>query len=730
MSAGFLKRLLGQKAMAASSPVVIASDQSPIPVTGAAAGTEYTEGDTDASITGGAVLMEVAANTLQPIQGTVADGLLVNLGSNNDVTVSGVSTAANQTTIIGHVDGIETVLGTIDADTGNISTKIDTIAGAVSGTKMQVDVLTMPTVTVNAHAVTNAGTFAVQVDGAALTSLQLIDDTVTTLGTDTYTEATSKGLVIGAVRRDADTTLVNTTNEIAPLQVDANGRLKVEAFSGETLPVSLTSTTVTGTVAVTQSGTWDEVGINDSGNSITVDASNLDIRDLVAATDAITVHGDVGVVDQLDLTNTNPLAVAIVDGAGDQITSFGGGTQYTEDVAAAADPVGTVPILVRKDTPATTVSADGDNIAQRGTNYGAAYVTLLDTAGSPVAVGGGTQYTEDVAAAADPIGTAPILVRKDTPATITSADGDNVAQRGTNYGAAYVQVVNSSGAYVDTFGGGTQYTEGDTDVSITGTALMLEGAANALVAAPGTAADGMLVNLGTNNDVTVTSAQAAATTQNITSAAAQTGVSVSGYGYVLVTIRGTYAGVNIRFEGSPDGTNYFTVTGSRLDQEIAESTSGVLVANTTRAWVVPVQGMTTYRTNCTAYTSGTAVTTVTAIYAAPTYKPGYAIGAASTAVATNLVVKASPGLILSANMCKSGSGSPTYMMLFDAASLPSNGTVPRKAAVLTTTTGNVSMDFTPNGIYCSTGIVLAASSTQATLTIHASSLFTFYADYL
>jgi hypothetical protein len=45
----------------------------------------------------------------------------------------------------------------------------------------------------------------------------------------------------------------------------------VEAFSGETLPVSLTSTTVTGTVAVTQSGTWDEIGINDSGNSITVD---------------------------------------------------------------------------------------------------------------------------------------------------------------------------------------------------------------------------------------------------------------------------------------------------------------------------------------------------------------------------------------------------------------------------------------------------------------------------
>jgi hypothetical protein len=102
-------------------------------------------------------------------------------------------------------------------------------------------------------------------------AVELIDDTVATLGTTTYSEATTKGLIVGAVRRDADTTLVDTTNEIGPLQMNAAGQLKVEVFSGETLPVSLTSTTVTGTVAVTQSGSWDEVGINDSGNSITVD---------------------------------------------------------------------------------------------------------------------------------------------------------------------------------------------------------------------------------------------------------------------------------------------------------------------------------------------------------------------------------------------------------------------------------------------------------------------------
>lgn len=98
--------------------------------------------------------------------------------------ITGFATSAKQDTIIGHVDGIETVLGTIDADTSNISTKIDTIAGAISATHMQVDVLTAPTTAVTgpltdtqlrasavpvslasvpSHAVTNAGTFATQV---------------------------------------------------------------------------------------------------------------------------------------------------------------------------------------------------------------------------------------------------------------------------------------------------------------------------------------------------------------------------------------------------------------------------------------------------------------------------------------------------------------------------------------------------------------------------------------
>ena len=77
-----------------------------------------------------------------------------------------------------------------------------------------------------------------------------------------------------------------------------------------------------------------------------------------------------------DYTSSNPLAVALTDSNGD-FASAGAGTQYTEDAAAAADPIGTALNLIRKDTPASEVSLDGDNIAARGNSAGAQYVEVL-----------------------------------------------------------------------------------------------------------------------------------------------------------------------------------------------------------------------------------------------------------------------------------------------------------------------------------------------------------------
>lgn len=311
---------------------------------------------------------------------------------------SGASTSAKQDTEITALQAIQAAVETLDNfisgskglvtedNSAAILTAVQIIDNFISGSRGLVTEDNSAAMLTALQVIDNfisgsRGLVTEDNSAAALTALQLIDDTVATLGTTTYTEATTKGLVVGAVRRDADTSLVDTTNEIGPLQMNAAGQLKVEAFSGETLPVSLasvpshavtnagtfavqvdsstlpsgaatsakqdtqitaeqaiqtaaeimddwdesdrakvnpivgqagvaagagnvgatvqrvviatdqaqltnalkvdgsavtqpvslTSTTVTGTVAVTQSGSWDEVGINDSGNSITVD---------------------------------------------------------------------------------------------------------------------------------------------------------------------------------------------------------------------------------------------------------------------------------------------------------------------------------------------------------------------------------------------------------------------------------------------------------------------------
>lgn len=60
---------------------------------------------------------------------------------------------------------------------------------------------------------------------AIKTSVELIDDTVKVAGTDTYMEGSTKTIVMGAVRNDAGTSLVDTDQEITPLQVNAYGLL-------------------------------------------------------------------------------------------------------------------------------------------------------------------------------------------------------------------------------------------------------------------------------------------------------------------------------------------------------------------------------------------------------------------------------------------------------------------------------------------------------------------------
>lgn len=116
------------------------------------------------------------------------DGSLTNISGTISLP-TGAATAAKQP-----------ALGTA----GSASTDVITVQGIASGTAVAVSLASVPS-----HAVTNAGTFAVQVDGSALTSLQLIDDPV--IADDAaFTPATSKVMMAGF---QADETATDSVDE-------------------------------------------------------------------------------------------------------------------------------------------------------------------------------------------------------------------------------------------------------------------------------------------------------------------------------------------------------------------------------------------------------------------------------------------------------------------------------------------------------------------------------------
>ncbi len=98
-----------------------------------------------------------------------------------------------------------------------------------------------------------------------------------------------------------------------------------------------------------------------------------------------------------------------------------------------------------------------------------------------------------------------------------------------------------------------------------------------------------------------------ATTGAITTSSTTIGpVTMGSFDGLTVAVSGTYAGVNFGFWGSNDNTIWYPVAASRTDIAIAETTTGVLTANTTRAWDVSIGEALYFRIVSTAWTSGSA----------------------------------------------------------------------------------------------------------------------------
>jgi hypothetical protein len=173
----------------------------------------------------------------------------------------------------------------------------------------------------------------------------------------------------------------------------------------------------------------------------------LFIPTLVQAQTQVRIGNGVRTADVKDTGSSASLAVAIVDGSGSQVTSFGGGTQYTE---ADTDASITGAACMWEDTSDTlrAISMAKPLPVQPGTSVtfpiSASSLPLPTGAATEATVGAGV-WAEDQAVASK-FGRLGAFLRKDTPATLTGTDGDAVVQRGTNYGASYVTILDPSGA--------------------------------------------------------------------------------------------------------------------------------------------------------------------------------------------------------------------------------------------------------------------------------------------
>jgi hypothetical protein len=362
-----------------------------------------------------------------PITGTIS------------VDTTGLATSVKQ-------DAQTALLTTIDADTSNLdvalSTRLkpsDTLAGVTSVGSIvgalpsgdnnigNVDIVTMPSIsgTVTANAGTNLNTSAL-----ALETTQLAGNVLAGAVNETApaNDTASSGLN-GRLQRIAQrlTSLITALGN--PFQ--AGGSIGNTAFG------------------VNNGAGASAVNIQDGGNTITVDGTitanagtNLNTSLLALETTQSAIRTAVEIIDN---------AISGTEMQVDVVAPLPAGNNNIGDVDVASlptIPAGTNYIGKTRLTDGTT---DAEVIPL--TNYNAQAVAIVDGTGNQItSFGGGTQYTEDTAAAADPIGTAVNLIRQDTPATVTNANGDNIAQRGTNYGAAYVQIVTSTGAFVNSFG--------------------------------------------------------------------------------------------------------------------------------------------------------------------------------------------------------------------------------------------------------------------------------------
>lgn len=133
---------------------------------------------------------------------------------------TGASTAANQTTIAGHVDGVEALLTTIDGDTGSL-------AACVSGSELQVDIVgSLPAGTnaigkLSANSGVDIGDVDITSIAAGNNNIGDVDVASSALPTGASTSANQTTIIghVDGIEGLIGTTNTNTGNSATALQI-------------------------------------------------------------------------------------------------------------------------------------------------------------------------------------------------------------------------------------------------------------------------------------------------------------------------------------------------------------------------------------------------------------------------------------------------------------------------------------------------------------------------------
>jgi tetrahydromethanopterin S-methyltransferase subunit B len=536
-----------------------------------------------------AVLDDIALDT-EAIKDSLetTGGQLVNLGANNDVTVEGSVTANAGANLNTSALALETGgnLAGIKTNTDDIETLLTTIEGnqLPDGHNITVDNVSIP-VTGDFYPVTQpvSGTITETNSGAIKTAVEKIDDAISgsEMQVDVVSMPTTTIQATNLDVRDLD----ETTDSVAIYGSDDGGTTKriIKTDEGGAIQVDLEVSEITvDNVTIDNGGGASAVNIQDGGNSVTVDGtvtanlsatdntvldnidSNTDSGSVVGAGSCVTaqrVHladESLSALENITVTSSgtvtanagtdlNTSALALESGGNldsikaktDNIPALG------QALASASVPVVLPAAQITTLTPPAAItgystSAKQDTIighidgiegsidglesavdgiegmidgveALLGTIDAdtSNITTKIDTVAGAVA---GTEMQVDVLTM--PTTTVNGTVTANLSATDNAVLDDIVANQ--TDASQKTQIVDGSGNVIGATSNaldvniksgaasGTQYTQGDTDASITGTATMMEGADDILLPIQGTVADGLLVNLGTNNDVTET----------------------------------------------------------------------------------------------------------------------------------------------------------------------------------------------------------------------------------